>query len=68
MEIGANIYPSVHLSRLRLNITIVWNLAYRSLIFSKGHKHLLYINHLQPLGPCENKSDLQLQATFFKAS
>ena len=35
MEIGANIYRSVQLSRLRLNITIVSNLAYRSLIFSK---------------------------------
>ena len=36
MEIGANIYRSVQLSRLRLNITIVSNLAYRSLMFSKA--------------------------------
>jgi hypothetical protein len=33
MEIGANIYRSVLLSRLRLNITIVSNPAYKSHIF-----------------------------------
>jgi hypothetical protein len=33
IEIGGNIYRSFLLSLLRLNITIVSNLAYKSLIF-----------------------------------